>query len=108
MIPADHLLAVALDKGPSGKDLDFTYQSRDSEKLVGAAVMHITEFFAMKSAIFKLFSVLSWRETTTSLRKKVYSKRLNSSCWCFDVISKIFARIKLSESAILYLRSPEV
>ncbi|RMX40284.1 hypothetical protein pdam_00008730, partial [Pocillopora damicornis] len=44
VIPADHLLAVALDKGPSGKDLDFTYQSRDSEKLVGAAVMQITEF----------------------------------------------------------------
>ena len=44
VIPADHLLTVALDKGPSGKDLDFTYQSRDSEKLVGAAVMQITEF----------------------------------------------------------------
>ena len=44
VIPAEHLLAVALDKGPSGKDLDFTYQSRDSKQLVGAAVMHITKF----------------------------------------------------------------
>ena len=34
VIPAEHLLAVALDRGPSGKELDFTYQSRDSAQLV--------------------------------------------------------------------------
>ena len=34
VIPAEHLLAVALDRGPSGKELDFTYQSRGSTELV--------------------------------------------------------------------------
>ena len=34
VIPAEHLLSVALDRGPSGKELDFTYQSRDSAQLV--------------------------------------------------------------------------
>ncbi|XP_078369659.1 ATP-dependent DNA helicase DDX11-like isoform X2 [Oculina patagonica] len=33
VIPAEHLLAVALDRGPSGRELDFTYQSRDSAQL---------------------------------------------------------------------------
>ena len=34
VIPAEHLLSVALDRGPAGKELDFTYQSRDSAELV--------------------------------------------------------------------------
>ena len=34
VIPAEHLLSVALDRGPAGKELDFTYQSRDSAQLV--------------------------------------------------------------------------
>ena len=32
--PAEHFLSVALDSGPEGKELDFTYQSRDSAELV--------------------------------------------------------------------------
>ena len=34
VIPAEHLLSVALDRGPSGQELDFTYQSRESTELV--------------------------------------------------------------------------
>ena len=34
VIPEDHLLAIALTKGPSGDELDFTYQSRDCKKMV--------------------------------------------------------------------------
>lgn len=34
MIPNEHLLVVALDKGPSGVQLDFTYQARESPQLV--------------------------------------------------------------------------
>lgn len=34
VIPKDHLLAIALTKGPSGVELDFTYQSRDCKKMV--------------------------------------------------------------------------
>ena len=37
VIPAEHLLAVALDRGPSGKELDFTFQSRDCSELVKVA-----------------------------------------------------------------------
>lgn len=34
VIPAEHLISVALDRGPAGKELDFTYQSRNSAELV--------------------------------------------------------------------------
>ena len=34
VIPAENLLSVALDKGPAGKEFDFTFQSRDSPDLV--------------------------------------------------------------------------
>ena len=34
VIPKEHLTVVALDKGPSGLQLDFTYQTRDSPQLV--------------------------------------------------------------------------
>ncbi|PFX19231.1 putative ATP-dependent RNA helicase DDX11 [Stylophora pistillata] len=55
VIPAEHLLAVALDKGPSGKDLDFTYQSRDSKQLPGV-VAHV-------------FNLAAWRlESLNGLR----------------------------------------
>ena len=40
VIPPEHLLAVALEKGPSGMELDFTYQSRDSPQLVSVVVFH--------------------------------------------------------------------
>ncbi|CAH3188057.1 unnamed protein product, partial [Porites evermanni] len=33
VIPAENLLSVALDKGPAGKEFDFTFQSRDSPDL---------------------------------------------------------------------------
>ncbi|XP_060086136.1 ATP-dependent DNA helicase DDX11-like [Ylistrum balloti] len=34
VIPEDHLLALSLGSGPSGYKLDFTYQSRESRKLL--------------------------------------------------------------------------
>ncbi|XP_046853376.1 ATP-dependent DNA helicase DDX11-like [Xenia sp. Carnegie-2017] len=34
IIPKDNLLAIALNRGPSGFDLDFTYQSRDSKNMI--------------------------------------------------------------------------
>ncbi|KAK3108683.1 hypothetical protein FSP39_013288 [Pinctada imbricata] len=34
VIPTDHLLAVSMATGPTGLDLDFTYQSRDNPKLL--------------------------------------------------------------------------
>ena len=34
MIPPDQLLPLVLCKGPSGVDLEFSYQTRDREKLV--------------------------------------------------------------------------
>lgn len=34
VIPSDHLLAMSLATGPSGVDLDFTYQTRENSKLL--------------------------------------------------------------------------
>ncbi|XP_048589126.1 ATP-dependent DNA helicase DDX11 [Nematostella vectensis] len=34
VIKPEHLLAIALDKGPSGTSLDFTYQTRDTPQLI--------------------------------------------------------------------------
>ncbi|XP_015764669.1 PREDICTED: putative ATP-dependent RNA helicase DDX11-like protein 8 [Acropora digitifera] len=47
VIPAEHLLAVALDRGPSGKELDFTYQSRGSTELKDELGRLLVNIFAV-------------------------------------------------------------
>lgn len=45
VIPPDHLLPISLSKGPTGLELDFTYQSRDSPKMmdeVGRILVNIS------------------------------------------------------------------
>lgn len=34
VIPADHLLPLVLCKGPAGEDLEFSFQTRDRDKVV--------------------------------------------------------------------------
>lgn len=49
VIPAEHLLAVALDRGPSGKELDFTFQSRDCSELKDELGRLLINIFAVVS-----------------------------------------------------------
>ena len=64
VIPEDHLLAIALTKGPSSVELDFTYQSRDCKKMVrlhSGIYSHMETCFA-HSEIFGIFYNYSkWR-----------------------------------------------
>ncbi|KAJ7323127.1 DEAD H (Asp-Glu-Ala-Asp His) box helicase 11 [Desmophyllum pertusum] len=63
VIPAENLLSVALDKGPSGKELDFTYQSRDSPQLkeeLGRLLINI--FAVVPGGVVCFFSSYDYEE----------------------------------------------
>ncbi|CAH3126080.1 unnamed protein product [Pocillopora meandrina] len=107
VIPADHLLTVALDKGPSGKDLDFTYQSRDSEKLkeeLGRLLLNI--FAVVPGGVVCFFSSYDygekvckyWQESgileKMNTRKKVVFREPRKSSQLDQVLSSYAACIK--------------
>ncbi|XP_068701537.1 ATP-dependent DNA helicase DDX11-like [Montipora foliosa] len=85
VIPAEHLLAVALDRGPSGKELDFTFQSRDCSELKDELGRLLINIFAVVSGgVVCFFSsydyedkvYLHWQKTglleKMNARKKVF------------------------------------
>ncbi|XP_073254508.1 ATP-dependent DNA helicase DDX11-like [Porites lutea] len=63
VIPAENLLSVALDKGPAGKEFDFTFQSRDSPDLkeeLGRLLINI--FAVVPGGVVCFFSSYDYEE----------------------------------------------
>ncbi|CAH3021764.1 unnamed protein product [Porites evermanni] len=107
VIPAENLLSVALDKGPAGKEFDFTFQSRDSPDLkdeLGRLLINI--FAVVAGGVVCFFSSYDYEEQVythwqstgildkMNARKKVFREPRKAS-QLDQVLSSYAASIKV-------------
>lgn len=78
VVPGDHLLPVVMCTGPTGVQLDFSFQHRDNPKLLGKILLNVKLFSLVKYPINFIMSHC-WRHTKIIvLNSRMNMKQSNS------------------------------
>ena len=80
VIPPDQLLPIALTKGPSGVDLDFTYQSRDTPKMASCTFILST---VCKKSNYTVNSFHHNSHSILNLYLKIINHKFEQKCVFF-------------------------